>query len=310
MLLRMSSAVVGIVLVTRNRRDLLLECLSALDRQTFRDFKCYVIDNASTDDTPQVVRQFERPWIELKRLEKNIGASGGFYEGVKCCYSAGHPWIWIMDDDTIADPTALEELIKAAGFLGHEHDPIGFLSSDVRWTDGQRHVMNKTGVDPEFIEDTEALKAGFIRIKTGSFVSMLLSRNAVKSVGFPIWQFFIWLTDYEYSIRIISSGYSAFYVPQSRVVHKTEKNAGWAIENINERNMFKYQNAIRNRTYLAFHSILPKSYRKSAYSNLKREAKTLIKKRKFKVLFSIFLPSLISGFRFNPKVEVPDLHAS
>ena len=50
----MSPRVVAVV-VTWNRRDLLVECLAAIDAQTLRPTEIVVVDNASTDGTTDLL---------------------------------------------------------------------------------------------------------------------------------------------------------------------------------------------------------------------------------------------------------------
>ena len=115
------------VVVTYNRRNLLIECLSALLKQTFPLQGIYLIDNASTDGTPELLLEkgyiyelpppnLKDPWekefiiqnhtdsgsikLHYVRMPKNTGSSGGFYEGVKRGYERGYDWLWLMDDDS------------------------------------------------------------------------------------------------------------------------------------------------------------------------------------------------------------------
>ena len=61
-----------------------------------------IIDNASTDDTTDVVESFRDSIgteIVYRRLDTNTGGSGGFSEGMRIAYELGSTWIWVMDDD-------------------------------------------------------------------------------------------------------------------------------------------------------------------------------------------------------------------
>jgi GT2 family glycosyltransferase len=51
-----------------------------------------------------------------------------------------------------------------------------------------------------------------ILLETSSFVSIMFSRNAVKNNGLPIKDFFIWLDDYEYTLRMTSNNYQGFLI--------------------------------------------------------------------------------------------------
>ena len=60
-------------------------------------------------------------------MPKNLGCSGGLYDGIKISRDyEDSEWCWIMDDDTIPFPDALEELVKSAEILG---DGISFVKS-------------------------------------------------------------------------------------------------------------------------------------------------------------------------------------
>src|SRR3954447_15177950 len=104
------------VVVTYNRVELLRECLTALEAQTRPLDRILVIDNKSTDGTAEMVRS-EHPGVELVELPENRGGAGGFYEGTRRAYDDGYDWLWLMDDDTIPNATALEKLLDAPAEL-------------------------------------------------------------------------------------------------------------------------------------------------------------------------------------------------
>src|SRR4051812_7826339 len=98
------------VVVTHDRRDVLRECLGALARQTLAPDAVHVVDNASTDGTaPMLAEEF--PAVTVRRLETNEGGAGGFHEGIRDALERGFDWLWLMDDDTVPAPDALERLL-------------------------------------------------------------------------------------------------------------------------------------------------------------------------------------------------------
>src|SRR3954466_1204112 len=73
------------VIVTFNRRDHLAGCLDAIAAQTMPVASVVVVDNASTDGTPEYLRRrgyLDRPGLRLERLPVNGGGAGGFSHGV------------------------------------------------------------------------------------------------------------------------------------------------------------------------------------------------------------------------------------
>jgi rhamnopyranosyl-N-acetylglucosaminyl-diphospho-decaprenol beta-1,3/1,4-galactofuranosyltransferase len=236
-----STGSVCAVVVTYNRRDLLHECLTALESQERPVDRILVIDNDSSDGTPEMVRE-EHPATELVRLPENVGGAGGFREGVRRAYEAGFDWLWLMDDDTIATATALEELLRVPAELDGLPEPL-VLASKVIMPDGELHPFNRPRPDERHPERTiAAVEKGLLPIRYTSFVSALIHREGVTELGLPIGDFFIWLDDVEFTARIIK-GHAGYLAPRSVVVHKSHTNATvYAGE--------RYYYAIRNMLWL------------------------------------------------------------
>lgn len=213
---------VSCVVVTYNRLELLCECLDAVIHQTRPVDKLIVIDNCSTDGTPQYLKGFSAtyPQCLIIHTENNIGGAGGFSLGVKESVLAGSDYTWLMDDDTIPDPDALEQLLLVSETAT---DSIGFTCSKVLWTNRELHPRNLPG---EIQEETITSINGTTvpashRCNVCTFVSVLISSRAVLKVGLPVKEFFIWLDDVEYTGRLTNAGFKNYYVPSSTVVHKT-----------------------------------------------------------------------------------------
>ena len=100
------------VVVTYNRRDLLLESLAAVLAQTRAPDQVIVVDNASEDGTAAAVRD-QFPAVHLAELRRNSGGAGGFAGGMALALADGADLIWLMDDDTVPEPGALAALLGA-----------------------------------------------------------------------------------------------------------------------------------------------------------------------------------------------------
>src|SRR3954451_9236577 len=62
-----------VIVPTRNRARLLRQTMASVLAQTYRDFELVICDNASTDDTGDVVASFEDERIRLVRRPHDIG---------------------------------------------------------------------------------------------------------------------------------------------------------------------------------------------------------------------------------------------
>jgi GT2 family glycosyltransferase len=207
------------VVVTHNRRRLLSDCLDAVRAQTRAPDHVVVVDNASTDGTGALLAE-RHPWAEVLALPSNEGSAGGFRAGVLRALENRPDWLWLMDDDTIPSPEALERLLdRTAGDDGLPRPSL--LASKVVWTDGRVHPMNTP--DPD-LRDLDGLVRGIERdvlaVRTSTFPSLLVSRGAVERHGPPRAGYFVWSDDVDFTARILRDE-PGFYVPASVVEHRT-----------------------------------------------------------------------------------------
>jgi len=230
------------VVVSYNRRDLLLECLAAVDGQSRRPDAIVVVDNASTDGSAEAVRA-KFPEVDVVELVANTGGAGGFAVGMshaRSTYDAS--LLWIMDDDTIPEPTALEELVRV--YDGHRPTP-SVVASTVVWTDGQVMGRNKPKV---LFERTpgkvrRAARWDCTPMRYSTFVSILVDTSVHPDLE-VIADFFLWGDDTEFSAALIRRA-PGLLSQRSVAVHKTP-GFGARIEDPGPR--FFY--AVRNRFWI------------------------------------------------------------
>ena len=248
--------VVTAVVVTYNRKHLLLECLGALRSQTRRPDRIVILDNACTDGTRELLAArgiLDEPDIDYIRLQINEGAAGGFYWGIRYAYDQGADWIWVMDDDVEPEPEALARLEAHVGLPS-----LGFLSSLVIGRDGET-PMNTPIVDTECADGLYPswgirLGEGLVKVSRATFISTLISRAAVTRCGLPNRRFYIWGDDFEYTQRIRRAGFDGWLVGRSRVLHKRTEMRQLALltePDPTRMQMFRY--LYRNITWTALH---------------------------------------------------------
>ena len=237
------------VIVTFNRSDKLMKVLDALAAQTRRPDVVIVVDNASTDDTPERVaaRAAADPSIRHLRLPRNVGGAGGFHAGMKAAYQLGAQFFWISDDDAYPNPDALEALHDAlSGFEADTGWRPSFACSRVEWIDGTLCEMNCPRPVWDWARFVQPGRAWAL-VDSASFVSVMIPRWALTEHGLPIADYFIWFDDAEYTRRIARS-YPGIFVPESVVVHDTPDNRGVNFGLIDEKSLWKFRYGARNET--------------------------------------------------------------
>ncbi|WP_240613420.1 glycosyltransferase [Brachybacterium endophyticum] len=208
------------VVVTYNRAELLQDCLDALAAQSRPVDAVVVIDNASTDASGEVADRHPLR-ADVLHLHLNVGGAGGFASGIaRALVDHRADWVWLMDDDTIPRPGALEALLTV-----ERESPLrlSVLSSRAEWIDGRAHPMNlsRTRVGASAREKRAAARSGGHPIRTASYVSVLLRGEDVRRLGLPHPDYFIWSDDFEHTGRLLRRG-RGLHVPGSVVEHRTK----------------------------------------------------------------------------------------
>lgn len=219
----MNQIVVAIV-VTFNRKVLLIEALTQLMQQSYPLHKIILINNASTDGTEDFLKEqgwLDNPIMDYHLLPTNIGGAGGFNKGMSIAAQEKSDWVWIMDDDSIPEVNALEQLLLAQQRLVNKNLNPVILASRVNWTDGSPHPMNFPTLRKDNWQNLyTALAEGCLPLRATSFVSMLLTTQSIHQYGLPIEKYFIWNDDVEYSGRVLRCA-QGYLVADSVVIHKT-----------------------------------------------------------------------------------------
>ena len=235
------------LVVTRNRKRLLLQCLDALTRQT-APCGILVVDNASDDGTDVAVRERISDRLAYVNTGANLGGAGGFAFGIREAADRGCETVWIMDDDVIPAPDALAELLKADAGFG---DGYGWLSSRCVTEDGTLCPMNLQRRTPFAKLPAEALSAGAdpVPAQMASFVSLFFRAGTVRRFGLPVAEFFIWSDDLEWTRRV-SREVPCYAVPRSSVVHAITGSAASNVAIDAPERIPRYFYAFRNEFYV------------------------------------------------------------
>lgn len=296
------------VILTYNRKELLKRCLDAVCSQTRPCDSVIVIDNASQDDTQQMLLDIDQPNLKVYVLSHNIGASGGFNAGFRLAYQQGADFVWMMDDDVIPEPEALQCLVEAEEHLQRKDIDRAFLLSTALTEKGLATNtpdlnirLNKIG----YVDWPEMIEYGMVPVRRATFVSILVPRSTLAEHGLPIASMFIWGEDTEYTLRI-TKDMPGFMVGTSKVFHLRQENGPISI--LSERNparMKYHRYFIRNNVFIArkysrhYRTVILMFYRLSRLLfNLLRRGQL----QKARIVVQGFMESLF----FFPGVEAAD----
>ncbi|MGB9177188.1 MAG: glycosyltransferase family 2 protein [Methanoregula sp.] len=208
---------ISVVVVNYNGMKFLEGCLTSLDRQTYQDFEVIVVDNGSSDNSPAYIRE-RYPSVILVETGENLGFAGGTNAGI---HIAKGEFILTLNNDTIADPHLLEEIVQPM----RSDARIGMCASKMLFPDGR---INSTAIC--ISRSGAAWDRGIGETDHGQYDvaeevfgpcagAALYRRSMLDEIGLFDEDFFLYMEDLDLAFRAQLAGWKCMYVPTAHVVH-------------------------------------------------------------------------------------------
>ncbi len=205
-----------------------VECLQSLSKSDYPGLNLLYTDNGSEEAAVEKVMR-EVPRGHVLRFRKNIGVGRGFNAGMAYAIGQGADFVFIINNDTKLDPTAISKLVRQA----QEHAQAGILVPkiyyynfpDTIWSAGSkfRHfppviVMQKTRGPDDGRYDHQP------ELQFTTFCAAMFRRSLLEEIGLLDTDFRIYQEDYDMSIRAREAGYQIRLVPDAHIWHKVSKS--------------------------------------------------------------------------------------
>lgn len=204
---------VSVIICAYNGSHFLQRSLASVLAQTYEDWECLVVDDASTEDL-SLVPGMTDPRVRHIRLDVNQGVGVTLNTGV---VAARSPLVAFLahDDDWL--PTKLEKQMAA---YAQANSPL-FCYTDLEWVkpDGSRQVG----------EVGDLSYAGLLSHQFVSFCSLLMRRDVYLSVGGQS-SALTWAQDYDFLLRLFHAPGDPVYVrePLTRYyLHETNRSKNY-----------------------------------------------------------------------------------
>jgi GT2 family glycosyltransferase len=215
--------VYAVVLNWNGWRDT-VECLTSLLTLDYKDHNLLVVDNGSSDESVSCIRS-RFPGVELLEAGSNLGFAGGCNIGIRHALARGAEYIWLINNDTKADPHALTEMVETA-----QSDPkIGVVGSVLYDMEEPQRIQYWGGGRVNLWLGRSWVFTGRIenhRLQYLSGASMLLRRDALEEVGLLDERFFMYWEDSDICLRMREAGWKLAVAPKSKIWHKQCASTG------------------------------------------------------------------------------------
>lgn len=238
----MNTSVYTIIVNWNGKKDtnVCLRSLQKVKKSTI-DFHVVVVDNGSSDGSVEYIKK-NHPWVEVLETGENLGFTGGNNFGIRHALARNADYIWLLNNDTIADPNVLsfinvfdDQTVGAAGSKiyfasGHEFHHDKYASKErghVFWYAGGRIDWNNMyashrGVDE--VDHGQYDKTEMTPFITGC--SFVVRSEVVRKLGMLDDSYYLYLEDLDWSVRIQRAGYKTLYVPSSVIWHVNAGSSG------------------------------------------------------------------------------------
>jgi glycosyltransferase involved in cell wall biosynthesis len=182
-------------------------CLGAHPGQTLQGFEVIVVDDASTDETPQVMADLANPWrgVRYIRRKANGGTPAANNEGIRAAYGR---YIMTMDADDMLEPGALEAAYRIV-----ERDPHRVPYSDMRiLAHGERgRRLQVREYDFEKLLWRNMVPCG-----------ILFAKEAWETVGGYPEAFRHGRQDWSFAVALGAAGYCGVRIPEALYLYRRE----------------------------------------------------------------------------------------
>jgi len=223
---------VFIIILNWNQLDLTLECIASLAGQDYENYTTIVVDNGSTDGSPDVILD-NYPKVVMLTLEENLGYSQGNNIGMRYALEHGADYLFLLNNDTTVAPDMLRLLVDAT-----EADPeIGMSGPTMYYFDQPNRIAAAGSMIDRQRGTFRHLDDGKIEsepngpVKEVDFIvscGVLVKREVVDKIGLFDTRYFINGEDIDWGWKTQKAGYKVVYLPSARMWHKISATMGQA----------------------------------------------------------------------------------
>ncbi|WP_330986118.1 MULTISPECIES: glycosyltransferase [Enterobacterales] len=240
------------IIVTYKRKELLKKVLEGVFTQDSPVSEIIVIDNNSKDGTDLLVAEMQRSSANAKlsyyNTGDNLGGAGGFAYGFNVVKDKEYDFLWLMDDDLLAEPDCLRYLLDANndGITQPMRFNLDDTCAEISPVDYDLDTIFLLNPKKSTVKDLYEVQpfTSPISIAGVPFEGPLISKKVVDSIGIPESKFFIFNDDLDYSLRARHSGYKIICEPKARAVRLLVNNQS------NDLRSWKGYFMLRNHFYI------------------------------------------------------------
>lgn len=203
---------VDIILPNYNKEIFLEETINSVLKQNFNNWKLFIIDNGSTDNSKKIIEKFSsNKKIKIIYLKRNMRVSFSRNLGMRLSNSK---YISFIDADDVWSPNKLRDQIN---FMEKNNYSFTYTDYTPFFSKNDKIIYKKRIVTPDTFDFEK-----FVNNSSIGTSSMILLRNIVETTKFPK---IVTLEDFPFKCKILNKGKTAIRFNQNTVFYRITKNS-------------------------------------------------------------------------------------
>jgi len=239
---------IGVVTVTYNSGTVLQDFLRCVAQQTHRELLLYVVDNASKDETLQILSECADTRLRIIANQDNRGVAEGNNQGIRAALEAGCASVLIINNDTEFDADLVTQLDEGLDVHGVEMScpkMMYFDDPERIWAAGGA-FQPWLGYRTMHLGEDEIDRGQCDQARLVTYVPtccVLMRKEVFEKVGLMDERYFVYVDDVDFMYRAMKAGVKLIYLPEAKLLHKVGRLTGGG------ESPFTTRYCTRNRAY-------------------------------------------------------------
>ncbi len=217
---------IGVVTITYNSGQVIIPFMQSVLAQTHHNFILYIIDNISSDNTLEILKEYSDPRIVIIPNKENVGVAAGNNQGIKKAIEDNCELIMLLNNDVEFENTLFEKLtvlleeqpcsLVAPKMLYHpETNLIWWAGTKFKKINGC--MTSHIGIQEEDWGQYDQIE----QMDYAPTCCVLLKKEVIDDIGLMDEKYFAYYDDTDFFYRIHEQGkHKLYYYPFVKFYHK------------------------------------------------------------------------------------------
>jgi len=214
---------VAVILVNYKNAEMTLRCVESLFKMAYDNFLVIVVDNASSADSYDRLREAQQPITIVQSLE-NLGFARACNLAIAGLRSDPPTYVWLVNNDAVVHRDALLRLVAIA----EGEKKIGAVGSKIVHMHSNAIISAGGGVINSITGTTKNLTIEQARKRLDYIcgASFLIRWDALESVGAFREDYFLYWEDADYCARLRRRNWTLAFAEDSVIYHAESTTVG------------------------------------------------------------------------------------